>query len=80
MRWSRLSNGVAITGNAAGVWIVRPEPRERFVAMWCPTGLGMETFVTVGTYRTDAAGKRAAKRYAKRLAAAFQAFAKAGWQ
>ena len=62
---------------AAGVFVVS-EITTNFFAGWLPPGAS--EYVTVGLYRTQGAAKGGCKRFAKRMAAAFKAMGKAGWQ
>lgn len=52
---------------------------DRFEATWAPNW-GAYGSVLLGRYQTAGAAKGACKRYAKRMAAAFKAMGKAGWQ
>lgn len=61
----------------AGVFVIT-ESGCGFLASWWPPGAS--DGVNIGNYRTQAAAKGACKRYAKRMAAAFKAMGKAGWQ
>jgi hypothetical protein len=66
---------------AAGDWAIseKPKPWGGFIVIWYPP-VARCGEVEVGQFKTQAAAKRGAKRHAKALAAAFQSFAKAGWQ
>lgn len=61
-----------------GEWAIE-ECGETFAAYWLPSWATSDE-VKIGTYRTQGAAKGAIKRYAKRMAAAFKAMSKAGWQ
>lgn len=52
---------------------------KRYAAGWVPVG-SFYSDVMIGRYHTPGAAKAACKRYAKRMAAAFKAMGKAGWQ
>lgn len=63
-----------------GEWCVEPALRgEGFTATWFPPFVGVVE-VPIGHYKTEGAAKGACKRYAKRMAAAFKALGKSGWQ
>lgn len=51
---------------------------DAFLADWFPAWTASP--VRIGNYRTAGAAKGACKRYAKRMAAAFKAMGRAGWQ
>jgi hypothetical protein len=90
MRWERHERGEMAGGepytqasSPVGIWCIADDicvASDGLTLTWYPLGSMQISEVVVGTYKTEASAKRAAKRYAKRLAAAFQAFAKAGWQ
>lgn len=52
---------------------------SRFVAHWWPAFVSGDE-VLIGQYVSQSGAKKAVKRYAKRMAKAFQALAKAGWE
>ncbi len=63
-----------------GVFVVDDSVRtDRVAAIWYPAFLPAAE-VLIGEYVSEAGAKRAIKRYAKRMAAAFKACAKAGWE
>jgi hypothetical protein len=89
MRWERLEceTGESLQAKtAAGHWVIYHRDftigsrvvSDGYVVDWWPLDCATPTQFVL--WKTEASAKRAAKRYAKRLAAAFQAFAKAGWQ
>lgn len=83
MRWEAKHSFPKTTGHwleaetPTGIWSVE-QMTDCFTAFWLPCGVGAE--VCIGRYRTEGAAKGACKRYAKKMAAAFKAMAKAGWQ
>jgi hypothetical protein len=78
MRWEYGGSPGWLEAETLAGWFVVAESASGFWAGWLPTGA--DSRVGIGTYRTQAAAKGACKRYAKKMAAAFKAMGKAGWQ
>lgn len=77
MKWAE-DDGQLEAVTPAGVFCVWSDDYHwaaQWLPEWTPDG-----YVMIGRYRTAAAAKGACKRYAKRMAAAFKAMGKAGWQ
>lgn len=62
-----------------GEWVIDDYKGDGFAAIWFPAWCSC-CEVTIGKYKTQGAAKGAAKRYAKRMAAAFKEMGRAGWK
>lgn len=85
MKWERRtcddgSGGWLQADTPVGEWVVESALRgDGFTATWFPSFAECAE-VPIGRYKTEGAAKGGCKRYAKRMAAAFKALGKSGWQ